>query len=160
MTYTFDITQLDILNTIISDASVDNEQFKKLAGSDTEIEFIIERREFENVERKNILHWTVTYFAEKKSVLRFTGVRKCSVTGSENTGKGKNQLTGVTKDHSKQVIITTAFGLTITLLAGINFRAILTDLEESSSGKGICLGARGHTSTEWINYLQGRNYKL
>lgn len=123
MTYSFDISQIEILNHLIFDASVDFEQINKLTTQNQTIEFNIERRTFESVTRKKILFWTKTYLNGKKSLLQFTDINNFSIAGVNENFKDNHFINSITADKSNNVIMTTVFGLTITLNVGNNFKA-------------------------------------
>ena len=71
MEYTFHIDQLEILNRLIFDASIDLDDIEKLNLVNSCLEFEIKRRTFENVTRRKKLFWTFTYLNGMTSIIPF-----------------------------------------------------------------------------------------
>ncbi len=160
MTYTFDINQLYILNTLIFDSRIEysdlNSELKN--GS---VEYPIERRTFENVTRKKNLRGTKTKYNGKSSILKFSGIKSVSITKENNNFKDNHFIQNIELNSEKSVVeLTTAFGIVVEFNMSELFCAELIDLKDSEFGKGTSSGKHGFTKEEWNEYLKKEKYVL
>lgn len=86
MIYKIDVEDLESINHLIFDASVQFEDLQSLS-IEAPITFQIERRCFENVKRKRFLFWTSTSFGGKTSAITLSGVTKIELEGIDERFK-------------------------------------------------------------------------
>lgn len=158
MNYVFDIDNLDILNHLIFDSSVEYENIVESLEKDL-IVLDLERRTFENVTRKKQLLGTTTYYEGRKSKLCIRGLKRATLKNVDERFKDNHFIDEITvngKDKTAQ--LTTAFGLELTLDFGKDFLITLDDKGESEFGRGSSLGRHGFTQDEWDKYLKEKKY--
>lgn len=162
--YNFKIDQIEILNQLIFDASIDFEEIQKLlALQNTElkspVEFELERRTFENVTRGGNFFIKTTELKGKFSSISFENISKLTISGLTDRFHCNHFLNGITIDQNQNLNLTTAFGLNIYLNTTENTLIHLTDLYDSDFGKGTFLKKTiGFTAEEWKKYLKDKNY--
>ena len=152
MVYRIDIENLEDLNHLLFDASVQFEDLENLSP-DKPIEFEVERRCFENVKRKKFLFWTSTYFGGKTSLIRLSGVKEIILEGVDDTFKDNhfiNKITYISINNALE--IETVLGLTIKFILGSDFHGELEDIRDSEFGAGGCCGNKGFTIEEWVEH--------
>jgi hypothetical protein len=164
MAYTFKIDQIEILNQLIFDASIDFEEIQNLLllenmELETSVKLELERRAFENVTRKSSLFLTTTELNGKISSISFEHISKLTISGLNDQFHCNHFINGLTFDQNQNLNLTTAFGLSIDLYSTENTLIHLTDLQDSDFGKGTFLKKTiGFTTEEWETYLKDKNY--
>ena len=149
MIYKIDVENLESINHLIFDASVQFEDLQHLS-IEAPITFEIERRCFEKVKRKKFLFWTSTSFGGKTSALTLSGVTKIELEGIDERFKDNHFIQEFTFDAVNNVLaLHTVFGLTVKFTIAKDFRGELVDLKDSSFGAGSLLGSKGFTKEEW-----------
>ncbi|MES2284923.1 MAG: hypothetical protein V4547_04480 [Bacteroidota bacterium] len=158
MEYIFRIDQIEILNRLIFDASIDLVDIEQLKLVDSSLEFEIERRAFENVTRQKKTFWTVTYLSGMTSKIRFENVNQLSVSGLKEEFKHNHFIAGITIKKDGSLIVETVYGLIIKMEISEKTVIYLKDIRESKFGKGKVGGKSGFTSDEWTAFLKEKNY--
>ncbi|WP_344789442.1 hypothetical protein [Postechiella marina] len=160
MTYTFDINQLHILNTLIFDSSIEYSDLKSELKNGT-VEYTIERRTFENVTREKNLLGTKTKYSGKSSILKFSGIKSISISKGNDIFKDNHFIQNIELNSEKNVVeLTTTFGITVKFNVSDLFSLELIDLNDSEFGKGTSSGKHGFTKEEWNEYLKKEKYVL
>ena len=158
MEYIFSIAQIELINQLIFDASIDLEDIEKLQLTDSSFEFEIERRAFENVSRRKKLFWTFTYLNGMTSTIRFENVGHLTISGLKEEFKHNHFISGINIDTDGKLILETVYGLIIKMSVSSNTRIYLKDIKESMFGRGTMGGKSGFTSDEWIAFLKEKKY--
>ena len=158
MEYTFRNNQLDILNTLIYDASISLKNIEDLKLVDNYVEFEIDRRTFENVTRKKKLFWNFTYLKGKTSIIHIENVIELTVSGLREEFNSNYFINSMEINPNGELIIETVFGLFIKMKTNSEFIIKLKDIKDSEFGKGKVNGFIGHTKEEWRNYLMSKSY--
>ena len=159
MEYIFRTDQIEILNQLIFDASINLNNIEKLQLIDSSIGFEVERRAFESVSRKKILFWTLTFLSGKTSFLRFENVSDLVVSKLLDKKDIHNDfINEITIDNCGKIIIESVYDFRITMIASEKTRIYLTDIKESKFGRGKVGGKVGFTKDEWLIYLNEKNY--
>jgi hypothetical protein len=158
MEYIFRIDQLDILNTLIDDASISLKSIENLKLVDNYIEFEIERRTFENVTRKKKLFWNFTYLNGKTSIIHIENVSELSISGLREEFNSNHLINSMEINPNGELIVETVFGLFIKMKTNSEFIIKLKDIKDSEFGKGKVNGVIGYTKEEWRNNLIIRSY--
>ncbi|MBX0332385.1 hypothetical protein K3G39_03965 [Pontibacter sp. HSC-14F20] len=155
MVYKIDLEDLESLNHLLFDASVEFEKLENLS-IDTPIEIEIERRCFENVKRKKFLFWTSTSFGGKTSILKLSGVKEIVLEGVNERFTDNHFIDRIIfNPKSKALEIATVFGLTVKFILGSGFQGELVDIRDSNFGAGSLFGSKGFTEEEWEDHLKG-----
>jgi DNA helicase IV len=158
MTYTFDINQLHILNTLIFDSSIEYTELNSELKNDY-VEYPIERRTFENVTREKNLLGTKTKYNGKRSFIKFSGIKSLSISKENNIFKDNHFIQNIELNSKKNVVeLFTTFGVVIEFHISDLFCAELIDLKDSEFGKGTSSGKHGFTKEEWNEYLKKEKY--
>ena len=157
MNYVFDISNLEILNHLIFDSSFDFEEIME-NDSPENFEIKLERRAFENVERKKGLLGTRTKFDGRLSLLNLSGFKNLRIEGVKEDFKDNHFLNEIYENEKGEIELTSTFGLIIKFEPQKDFKIELLDIGESSFGKGGLLGKKGFTKTEWSEYLKEKEY--
>ncbi len=113
MEYIFRIDQIEILNQLIFDASIDLVDIEQLTLVEFSLEFKIERRTFENVTRQKKIFGTFSYLNGMTSLIRFENVDQFSVSGQKEESKHNYFIAGITIDNDGNLIIETVNGIII-----------------------------------------------
>lgn len=122
MIYKIDVADLESINHLIFDASVQFEDLQSLS-IEKPIAFEIERRCFERVKRKKFLFWTSTSFGGKTSAIRLSGVSKIELEGIDERFRDNHFINDITFDATNNVLaLNTVFGLSINLPSARIFR--------------------------------------
>lgn len=151
MVYQIDLQDLESLNHLIFDASVEYNDLKKL-NIHSPIELKLERRCFENVKRKRFLFWSSTTLGGKTSLIRLHGVKEIVLTGIDDTFKDNHFINEVVLNSPNNSLeIRTVFGLRVIFIIGSDFRGELVDIGDSNFGAGSLFGTKGFTKKEWEN---------
>lgn len=158
MEYIFRIDQIEILNQLIFDASIDLSDLEELNLSDCSLEFEMERRAFENVTRRKKILWTFTYVRGMTSLIRFDNVQQLTVSRLKGEFKHNRFIAGVTADVDGKLTIETICGLIIKMNTSEKSRIYLRDVKESNFGNGSLGGKRGFTPGEWKAFLKVKNF--
>ena len=158
MNYVFDTNNIDILNHLIFDSSV--EYADVIASLDeTPLVLDLERRTFENVTRKKGLIGTTTHYLGRRSELCIYRLRRATVKGADDRFKDNHFINEITVNReSNAARLTTCFGLELALEFDNDFTIELIDKGESEFGKGSSLGKHGFTKDEWKEYLRKKKY--
>lgn len=152
MVYKIDIENLEILNHLLFDASIEFDDLQNLS-IDKPIEIEVERRCFENVKRRKFLFWTSTNFTGKTSLIRLSGVADFELDGVDDRFKNNHFINEINFDAQSNVLgLSTAFGLRVKFRVGKDFRGELIDLKDSDFGAGSLFGSKGFTKDEWEEY--------
>ena len=160
MTYTFDINQLHILNTLIFDSSIEYSDLESELKNGS-VEYQIERRTFENVTREKNLLGTKTKYNGKNSILKFSGIKSVSISKENDIFKDNHFIQNIELNSKKNVVeLITTFGVVIGFYISDLFCAELIDLKDSEFGKGTSSGKHGFTKEEWNEYLKKEKYVL
>ena len=157
MSYSFDISQLEVLTALTFDASVELDQFQKTPESG-QFEFTIDRRTFENVERSKFLFWTRTKYHGQTAKLRLDQVEEIVVDGNKEEAVNDFILDFKWNASKGQLEMKTVRGLTVKFIGKSDMSIQLTDLAESEFGNGRSFGNSGYTKDEWIEFLAERKY--
>jgi hypothetical protein len=159
MTYRFDINNLDILNHLIFDSSMNPGELK--LSEDGTMELTLERMALEEVERTKMLFWNKTKWKGKRSVLKFYGVKNIKVLHTDEDKKDDNHfIDGLVYDPVMALLeLITSFGLTVEFDITDQFHCKLTDISSSDFGNGSCFGKVSYTKEEWKAYLKEMDYK-
>ena len=157
MNYTFNISNLEILNRLIFDSGFD---FHEMMENQKREEFQIklERRSFENVIRTKGLLGTRTRFTGRLSLLRISGFDNLEITGVQERFKDNHFLSQIIENDKNEIELASNFGLVIKLEPQRDFKIELLDLGKSSYGKGSLMGKKGFTESEWKEYLEEKKY--
>lgn len=158
MEYSFTIDQLEILNRLIFDASIDLEDIEKLHLENSSLEFEIERRTFESVTRRKKLFWTFTYLNGITSIIRFENVNELTVSGLTEKFKHNHFINGVRIDEDGKLAIESIYGLIIKMNFSEKTKIYLKDISEIKLNKGTVGGKSGFTADEWTDFLKAKNY--
>ncbi|MCF8321950.1 MAG: hypothetical protein K9I26_02270 [Flavobacterium sp.] len=151
MEYIFRTDQIEILNQLIFDSSIDLNNIEKLQLIDSSVGFEVERRVFESVARKKILFWTQTYLSGKTSFLRFENVSDLVVSKLFDKKDINNDfINEITIDNCRKIIIESVYDFRITMIASEKTRIYLTDIKESKFGRGKVGGKVGFTKDELL----------
>jgi len=160
MKYRFDILQLEILNVLIFDSSIEFSELQKKPVNG-QIEFEIERRTFEDVKRTKFLFWNMTKFKGCASVLRFIGLNKIKLQGINELHQSNHFINEIRYDEDNNYLeLITSFGLSVLLYTEPNFKIELENIRESDFGKGSSFGRHGFTKEEWKKNKIEKNYAL
>ena len=112
MEYIFRTDQIEILNQLIFDASINLNNIEKLQLIDSSIGFEVERRAFESVSRKKILFWTLTFLSGKTSFLRFENVSDLVVSKLLDKKDIHNDfINEITIDNCGKIIIESVYNI-------------------------------------------------
>lgn len=153
MVYKIDLRDLESLNHLLFDGSVEFEDLENLS-TDKPIEIEVERRCFENVKRKKFLFWTSTSFGGKTSLLKLTGVKKIVLEGVDDRFKDNHFIDELIFNPTSNTLeIATVFGLTAKFILGSSFQGELVDIRDSDFGAGSLFGSKGFTEEEWEDHL-------
>jgi hypothetical protein len=158
MEYFFRTDQLEILNHLIFDASIDIDDIEKISSADTSVEFEIERRTLENVIRKKIITGTITILNGMTSIIRFEQIDNLLVSGLSENFRHNHFLNSIELDKTGKLKIKSINGLLIQMDTSKKTKIILMDIRESEFGKGQVFGKSGFTSDEWTEYLKEKSY--
>ena len=158
MEYFFRTDQLEILNHLIFDSSIDIDNLEKISSLDTSVEFEIERRTLENVTRKRKIIGTVTILNGMTSLIRFEQIDNLSVSGLSENYRHNHFLDSIELDNDGKLKIKSVNGLLIQMNTSKKTKIILLDLRESEFGKGKVFGKTGFTADEWTEYLKEKSY--
>lgn len=151
MVYQIDLQDLESLNHLIFDASVEFEDLEKLS-IDSPIELKLERRCFENVKRKKFLFWSSTTFGGKISLLKLHGVKDIQLEGIDDTFKDNHFINEIVFNFPDNALeLATVFGLKVKFILGSGFRGELIDIGNNDFGAGSLFGSKGFTKKEWVN---------
>jgi hypothetical protein len=158
MDYSFDINNLEIINHLIYDSAM-NPADVKLADNGT-VELMLERKAFEDVERKKFLFWNKTFWKGRRSLLQLHGVKKIRILHTDEQFKDDNHfIDGLMYDPIMEIVeLITAFGMTVEMEITDQFRCSLVDAGPSESGNGSSIGKVSFTTEEWKAYLQEMEY--
>ncbi|MER2998089.1 hypothetical protein [Pontibacter populi] len=149
MIYRINESNLDIINHLVFDASVQSDDLKKLT-IDKPIEFEIERRCLEDVNRKHFLFWTTTSFGGKTSLIRLLGVSKVEFEGIDEMFTDNHFINELTfNPESKVLEVNTSFGLSAKFTFSNKLDGQLIDVRDSDYGAGQLMGSKGFTKEEW-----------
>ncbi len=149
MIYKINESNLEVINHLIFDASVQLDDLKKLS-IDKPIEFEIERRCFEDVKRTYFLFWTTTSFGGKTSLIRLSGVSKIEFEGLEEEFSDNHFINELTFNANSKVLeLNTSFGTSVKFSFSNELDGELTDMKNSSFGAGQLFGSKGFTKEEW-----------
>lgn len=160
MKYIFRTDQIEILNRLVFDASIDLDDLEKLKLVDSSLGFEIERRTFESVTRKKKLFWTLTYLCGETTFIRFENVDQLVVSGLQDKHKHNHFINKISIDNDGKLVIESVYDLNITMNVSEKTRIYLTDIKESKFGNGTVGGKVGFTKDEWTTYLKEKNYLL
>ncbi|WP_162428438.1 hypothetical protein [Pontibacter pudoricolor] len=154
MIYRITASNLDIINHLVFDASVQSDDLKKLTIGKP-IEFEIERRCLEDVNRKRFPFWTTTSFGGKKSLIRFSGVSKVEFEGIDEVFTDNHFINELTfNPQSKVLEMNTSFGLSVKFTFCDELYGQLIDIRDSDYGAGQLMGSKGFTKEEWETKLK------
>jgi hypothetical protein len=158
MTYNVDLQDLEPINILIHDGSVEYKDLIKLNPGE-DMEFIIERRKFEDVLRKKVFRLiNLTYYKGEKSLLRLKGIEKIDLLGKNENFETNHFIIRLDyKKETQTLALETAFGLTVAFTIGNNFHGELIDLKNSDFGSGTSFGKHGFTKQEWSDFLKSKN---
>jgi hypothetical protein len=159
MEYIFRIDQLEILNHLIFDASIDLDDIEKMSLVNSSVQFEVERRTLENVTRQKKFWGTVTLLSGMTSLLRFENVSGLTVSGLTDQFKHNHFVDSLSLDKDGKLMLTTVYGLIVKMDVSERTRIILRDLRESEYGKGRVGGKSGFTADEWTDFLNEKKYK-
>ncbi|GGG01889.1 hypothetical protein [Pontibacter amylolyticus] len=149
MVYQIDLQDLESLNHLIFDASVEFEDLEKLS-IESPIELKLERRSFENVKRKKFLFWSSTTFDGKTSLLKLHGVKDIQLEGIDDRFKNNHFINEIAFNSLDNALeLKTVFGLRIKFVLDSGFRGELIDIGDSDFGTGSLFGSKGFTKNEW-----------
>ncbi len=159
-TIDFKNKDIEILNKMIFDSSILLEDIENIVlQDDNTITLNIERRTFEDVERKRFfLFWERTYFQGKSSQLKFHNVRRINKTKEKKEPQMSNDFILEIKSNSErpELKIKTVHHNDILIIEfKSEIQISLVDLKDSDFGKGICVGNVGYTNREWKALLEG-----
>lgn len=158
MNYKFDKDSLEVINRMIFDASVNVEDLSNLKVQD-KIQFELERRTFEDVERKKFLFWDRTVFKGKLSQLIINGVRGIMINNENKKSSSNVFVQELVYENSSETLKLITTELTFELNVSSNLTGELIDIKDSSFGaKGLSIGRFGFTKQEWADYLHEKNY--
>lgn len=160
MKYKFDISQLEILNVLTFDSSIEFSDLQKQPVNG-QIEFEIERRTFEDVKRTKFLFWNKTKYKGYASILCFIGLNKIKLQGIDELHKDNHFINEIRyNENDNHLELITSFGLSAILFIESNFKIELENIRESNFGKGSSFGRHGFTKEEWKKYKIEKNYAL
>jgi hypothetical protein len=160
MKYIFRTNQLEILNHIIFDASIDLDEIEKMILTSSALEFEIERRTLENVTREKNIFGTFTLVSGMTSIIRFENVENLVVSGLTEQFKHNHFIDSLNVDKDGKMTLLTVYGLLVKMDITEKTRIILKDIKGSEYGKGRIGGKSGFTADEWIDFLNENNYKI
>ncbi len=160
MEYVFKVSQLEILNCLIFDASIDLVEIENLKLIENVLEFKVERRNFEDVTRKKNLFGVRTFFKGSTTKIRVEHIAHLEVSGLTEENKHNHFINEMSYKNESQLETITISGLIINMNISEKTRIILNDLHESNFGSGIVWGKSGFTKREWAAYLKSKNYTI
>jgi hypothetical protein len=158
LNYTFQIPQLEILNHLIVDSSVEYTDMVDQLERDP-IVLDLERRTVEHVIRKKWLIGTTTHYRGKHARLTISGVKKATLKDAKDRFKDNHFINGMSVADSGQTVrLLTSFGLELLLESTDDFSITLIDRGASDFSRGMSLGKHGFNKAEWKAYLTEAKY--
>src|SRR5688572_6278814 len=101
MIYNFDINDLEIINHLVYDASLNYNELKLLNGGMT---LTIERRALEDVHREKWMLWHKSIWKGKKSQLQFYGILSMKLLNADEKHKDNHFIDGIINDPIMSVV--------------------------------------------------------
>ena len=158
MNYNFNTSQIEILNQLIFDGSIQISDLKNLKLCNSTFEIKIDRRAFESVKWRKKLLWTFTYLNGIKSIIRFENVKNIDVQNIKSNLQKNDFILELTLKNASQLIISTVSGVIITIETNEKTKIYLNNLDKSNFGNGLVCGKSGYTDDEWKEYLKEKKY--
>ena len=158
-TIVFKKTDLEILNKLVFDSSINIEEIKSIVlQDDNTIILNIERRVLEDVKRKKLFFFLEkTYFQGKSSQLKFENVKSFNIAKEKIDPLISNDFLLEIKYNSTFSILelkTVHNNNILSMELNNDIQISLIDLKDSSFGEGSCFGKIGYTNLEWKFFLK------
>lgn len=149
MVYNFDLNDLQVINILLFDASVELEDLVQL-DINKPIQFKVERRSLDNVKREKVLFWNKTTFGGMFSIIRLSGIGNIKINGLDDKFSDNHFIEKLAYNHSNKILeLITVFGLIVSFTVEQNFKGELIDIEESDFGAGQSFSSVGFSEKEW-----------